>query len=864
VNEAGIFVIHETLGEKMGTEKVSEFKTYLQEIISGNAPGILGTRAVFNNTPSKKISTIISVLKIFRDEEIIIFFDDSLMGSGKEGLVITSWGLHYNVTKIWHIPWSDIAEKFCYFEVDGFINKKLKIRNGQGNSFTEEREIALTMASFDVELLKKIIITGSKIFTSKKNVENQTVNAPAANNDIPQKAEPVLQKTDEKTELTQKHIKKEEDDELVDDEDDDEEEADDVNTEEENDEFEVNEDANQKIEQIIKEKIVKISGAFVAPSISPKKLTNAATYIAQGIDPSFIIAIIDNTLFGSAKEGYVFTCDTMYYKGFLKDSLSIPYNQMSRTKCKIVKETDNEGKVTTKKVISIYDKNNNMIFDDYGYSSDKNENISELLNAIISEYGKECDKSQAIENSQDYEDDEANEEEDCQAAKSFNWIQIEQIIKEKIVEVSEYAYLASSISPDKFNNAAHYIAPGSDPNAIIAIIDNTLFGSAKNGYVFTFDAMYFQPFLGNGRSIPYSQIGGTGLLIENNINKICIYDKSNNMIFDDASLNDDNHKLSELLNAIILEYGKESDKSQTMEEMIKRGDKALKNSEGKKALFYYSKALEIDNTLSEIYCKRVDAYVLIIKLPELPKSRMEDYSSKAVLDINESIKCAKDNEEMAYCLKQKGKFLKIFTSLSDNDNFLFEAKVFWELCEYEKAAEYLIKTLELDTMDEEGSSSIFLEYVQKFIELDKFEEAVNISCLYLKKYADDYSNIKEHEDAWDEIMTVLSDKGYKDKYEAIKKTLKKSKDDFYAEKNQTASNEGEESNTGILGGIVNAAIKGYGSYQDAIKKEKEKMEKWPDKRLAFMAQKKQVLPAGMAAMQILKERGYNASQIAKM
>jgi hypothetical protein len=69
---------------------------------------------------------------------------------------------------------------------------------------------------------------------------------------------------------------------------------------------------------------------------------------------------------------------------------------------------------------------------------------------------------------------------------------------------------------------------------------------------------------------------------------------------------------------------------------------------------------------------------------------------------------------------------------------------------------------------------------------------------------------------------------------------------------------------GILGSIVNTVKKGVDSYNGAIEKEREGMEDWPDNRLVFMAQKKSFLPAGMAAMQILKTRGYTPSQIAGM
>jgi hypothetical protein len=79
----------------MDAEKVKEFMNYLQEIIEGNGSDVLGTRAVLNNSPSKKIAVITGVLKIPQDEEIVIFFDDTMTGSGKGGLVLTSRGVWY-------------------------------------------------------------------------------------------------------------------------------------------------------------------------------------------------------------------------------------------------------------------------------------------------------------------------------------------------------------------------------------------------------------------------------------------------------------------------------------------------------------------------------------------------------------------------------------------------------------------------------------------------------------------------------------------------------------------------------------------------------------------------------------------------
>jgi hypothetical protein len=49
-----------------------------------------------------------------------------------------------------------------------------------------------------------------------------------------------------------------------------------------------------------------------------------------------------------------------------------------------------------------------------------------------------------------------------------------------------------------------------------------------------------------------------------------------------------------------------------------------------------------------------------------------------------------------------------------------------------------------------------------------------------------------------------------------------------------------------------------------IAKEKERLAEWSDDRLAREAKSKGILPSGIAAMQILKERGYSGTDIASM
>jgi hypothetical protein len=163
--------------------KKNTFIQYLEEVIDGNSPNILGTRAILGNGPAKQLSVIAGILKLPQDEEIVIFFDDTLMGSGKGGLVLTSWGIHYKdasmLTK-WDLSWAELSEKYTFYS-EGIFNKKLKLRNGKGNIFTIEKEITLTMASFDIQWLERILNAGCRIFTGKEigssqgTTENQLV-----------------------------------------------------------------------------------------------------------------------------------------------------------------------------------------------------------------------------------------------------------------------------------------------------------------------------------------------------------------------------------------------------------------------------------------------------------------------------------------------------------------------------------------------------------------------------------------------------------------------------------------------------------------------------------------------------------------
>jgi len=90
------------------------------------------------------------------------------------------------------------------------------------------------------------------------------------------------------------------------------------------------------IKEILEEKIKDVGGNFstyLAPNIPEKKLLNAANYIAGGIPFSDILAICDGTIFGSAKEGMVFTETTFFGKNY-GSPFSIRYENITKVEIK--------------------------------------------------------------------------------------------------------------------------------------------------------------------------------------------------------------------------------------------------------------------------------------------------------------------------------------------------------------------------------------------------------------------------------------------------------------------------------------------------------------------------------------------------
>lgn len=134
----------------------------------------------------------------------------------------------------------------------------------------------------------------------------------------------------------------------------------------------------------IKEHIKVIEDILVAPDIPEKKLNNAIKAFECEDSMSSIIALYDSTLFGSAKEGIVFTGEKMLIKTS-SALISIEYKEISKAEYFEVVEQVKADKTRTSKGIKIFKGEEVVELKDTDVSSTIYKPLELFLNKLIAE-----------------------------------------------------------------------------------------------------------------------------------------------------------------------------------------------------------------------------------------------------------------------------------------------------------------------------------------------------------------------------------------------------------------------------------------------------------------------------------------------
>jgi len=151
--------------------KIEEFKHLIQSFIEANGNQIFSKRIYWLNFPEKITINAKKALNIPENESILMIMDSTIMGSGKEGIALTDWGLRYNDgVDSWNLKWNDLQEKYSLSisKVDlGIMVDVLLLKAKPGNDLVVNKTINLSMASINYDILARILSKTCLIFIGK-------------------------------------------------------------------------------------------------------------------------------------------------------------------------------------------------------------------------------------------------------------------------------------------------------------------------------------------------------------------------------------------------------------------------------------------------------------------------------------------------------------------------------------------------------------------------------------------------------------------------------------------------------------------------------------------------------------------------
>lgn len=138
------------------------------------------------------------------------------------------------------------------------------------------------------------------------------------------------------------------------------------------------------VEELIKEKGKGLSrNAYVVPDIPEKKLNNAIVGMTQStVEPEYVVAIIDTTIFGKSDDGFLFTGEAMYWHPSGEKRVIVKFSELKKAEIFVKKEKDSKGNIKETRFLRVYDKNDKLLIDEVFYSINM-EAVSDFLNEVV-------------------------------------------------------------------------------------------------------------------------------------------------------------------------------------------------------------------------------------------------------------------------------------------------------------------------------------------------------------------------------------------------------------------------------------------------------------------------------------------------
>lgn len=146
------------------------------------------------------------------------------------------------------------------------------------------------------------------------------------------------------------------------------------------------------VEKYIKDNVKGLAEkVYVAPNIPEKKLNGAVGAMAPGVDPDCVLAVVDTTLFGGAKEGCLFMGDAVYIHALGGKAFSVKLSTIASAEYKCTETIKDNGKVEKKEDVILHYKNDESLSLGSNILLISYKKFADLINGIVEQGSGEND-----------------------------------------------------------------------------------------------------------------------------------------------------------------------------------------------------------------------------------------------------------------------------------------------------------------------------------------------------------------------------------------------------------------------------------------------------------------------------------------
>ncbi|CAK7067068.1 MAG: hypothetical protein DELT_01689 [Desulfovibrio sp.] len=229
---------------------------------------------------------------------------------------------------------------------------------------------------------------------------------------------------------------------------------------------------------------------FFTPNIPEKKLFNAISTYASGLPPAEVVFLMDDTLWGGAKEGMLLSRDKLFCHELLTDPVSILLADI-----KTIYAQKSDIYINNRKFISC-----TML--DKKHAEDFCSFLLELVCALRGERGTAAVQAAPVEQAESPttapERDAAPQEKGPEDSKTASPPQVDEEVQAILRKYSfgdEKVFSFPRIPEQKLSNAINAYATRVPCEDVLVLLDDTMMGGAKEGMILTRDHVFFHEFL---------------------------------------------------------------------------------------------------------------------------------------------------------------------------------------------------------------------------------------------------------------------------------------------------------------------------------------------------------------------------------